>query len=139
GLGFLCFGTGHKNKDPAASGGLCVEGLEGLDAIPAADVDGVQVADHGFRGEVAVAAEDVADVGVFQQDVSDRFAAEVGLGEIPLPRVRWGKERAEGEMMYRGDDRVDVRQRGELTLQSVEKLVEKFLIRPAKGDVPAVV
>src|SRR5215217_4513820 len=55
--------------------GLHVQCVERLPPVPAADVDGVDVPDLRLGGEVAVAAEGVADAGVAQQRLADPAAA----------------------------------------------------------------
>src|SRR5215204_1177297 len=81
-----------------------VERLERLTAIPAADVDGADVADCCLGGEMAVAAEDVGDGGEAQEQLAEARAAQVRLGEVPLRCPRRRQQLAEGQVVNGGND-----------------------------------
>src|SRR5439155_24709702 len=101
----------------------------------------MDVPDGGFGGEMAVAAEGVADVLMPQQRPADRVAAEVRLGEIPLRRMRGRQQFAKGQVMRSGDDGFGARDRGgaKLAIEPRGQLSEKLLNGSVQLDEPPVV
>src|SRR4051794_18194437 len=85
-----------------------IERAERFGAIPAADVDRVDMAHLRFAREMRMPAEGVADVRKFQQQLAELLGAEIGLGEIPLRAVRRREKLAKRKVMCRRDDRFDV-------------------------------
>src|SRR5437868_1793638 len=72
-----------------------------LPSIPAADINRVDVAYFGLKRQVAVAAQDVADVWESQQQFADPFASKIGFGKVPLGAVRRREQFGKGDMVNR--------------------------------------
>src|SRR2546427_9498500 len=96
--------TGWKPVPPLIGN---LDNLEGFVTVAAADVDGVEMSDVSFCGEMTVAAEDPLDWWKLQQHLADFFGAEICLGEIPLGTPGWRQQLAEGQMMNRRANRGD--------------------------------
>src|SRR5262245_60009236 len=90
--------------------------------------------DLRLRGKVAVAAEDLREVRVFQQELSDSLAPEIRLGEIPLRAIRRRKKLAKRQLMNRRQHARVLAQRIELRLEHCQKLVEKLIVRSAQPN-----
>jgi hypothetical protein len=90
--------------------------VEGLVTIAAANIDRVDRPDLGLGREVAVAAQDVADILKSLEQFPNARGAEVGAGEVPLYSAGGGEKFSERNVMHRRDDAWRMGRRDQLRL-----------------------